>query len=510
MQEIGSKMFFKSSRPCLSTCLWCYNWSDLHFKAHTQHTRARTNATTHTHTQPGPLEFTRRQYQLNESLTYLFHLFQIKFTVRQHFWMTIGVGGGVGGCGAGWRPFHMLNKCDLQAVLRKHCIKHIKGRSDCSSIRHYKGSGLLMCRKRADLHDTAVVKNWTLLVFCTDTSWWHATLLVCTVNVNPQRKNLNALRYLCIYRCSWLPAEFQHDFAWSARAQKGGGVCRANKKTAPSPALYNSVLQALSDATTKFLQLGESRRIIGCAFRRAHTLVLLLRFCFALSTRTESTSGFFFRLLWRADFNMSAGQTYEKKIACILTDLPGSMSCHPNSKDSPTLPESSVTDMGYYSGQTAHGQHEYYQSQPYGQPMNSYHHQFNLNGMGAAGAYATKSEYPYTNGYRQFGHYNRDHLQASPPSSGKCWFEIITGKVCSDCVDVQRACLHGISSRQQSSDCLWKHSPLCTKSYSYRLYGCFFLTEYLHVTYVYCRSRKQKMLTYVKIGPRPSVPSCPH
>lgn len=115
---------------------------------------------------------------------------------------------------------------------------------------------------------------------------------------------------------------------------------------------------------------------------------------------------------------MSSGQTYEKKISCILTDLPGSMSCHPNSKDSPTLPESSVTDMGYYSGQTAHSQHEYYQSQPYGQPMNSYHHQFNLNGMGAAGAYSTKSEY-YTNGYRQFGHYNRDHLQASPPSSGK-------------------------------------------------------------------------------------------
>ncbi|XP_075890687.1 homeobox protein Dlx3b [Nelusetta ayraudi] len=116
---------------------------------------------------------------------------------------------------------------------------------------------------------------------------------------------------------------------------------------------------------------------------------------------------------------MSTGQTYEKKIACILTDLPGSMSCHPNSKDSPTLPESSVTDMGYFSGQTAHGQHEYYQSQAYGQPMNSYHHQFNLNGMGAAGAYATKSEYPYSNGYRQFGHYNRDHLQASPPSSVK-------------------------------------------------------------------------------------------
>lgn len=90
------------------------------------------------------------------------------------------------------------------------------------------------------------------------------------------------------------------------------------------------------------------------------------------------------------------------------------MGCHPSSKDSPTLPESSVTDMGYYNGH-----HEYYQGQTYGQPINSYHHQFNLNGMGAAGAYPTKSEYPYTNSYRQYGHYNRDHLQASPPTSIK-------------------------------------------------------------------------------------------
>ncbi|KAA8581742.1 hypothetical protein FQN60_003323 [Etheostoma spectabile] len=116
---------------------------------------------------------------------------------------------------------------------------------------------------------------------------------------------------------------------------------------------------------------------------------------------------------------MSVGQTYEKKIASILTDLPGSMSCHPSSKDSPTLPESSMTDMGYYSGQTGPSHHEYYQSQAYGQPMNSYHHQFNLNGMGAAGAYATKSEYPYSNGYRHIVNYNRDHLQASPPCSVK-------------------------------------------------------------------------------------------
>lgn len=179
--------------------------------------------------------------------------------------------------------------------------------------------------------------------------------------------------------------------------------------------------QGQSNATTKFLQLEEFQWTIGSSqscFQRARTQ----RFCVAnllctIRRRKDPTVDFLYS--GGTAFTMSAGQTYEKKIASILTDLPGSMSCHPNSKDSPTLPESSVTDMGYYSGQTAHGHHEYYQSQPYGQPMNSYHHQFNLNGMGAAGAYATKSEYPYTNGYRQYGHYNRDHLQASPPGSGK-------------------------------------------------------------------------------------------
>lgn len=200
---------------------------------------------------------------------------------------------------------------------------------------------------------------------------------------------------------------------------EGGGVA-ANQKAASGPALYNSVSQGLSDATTEFLQPG--RLSVDYRLRlRAHTPIHLNTLVLLHFVRKEHASGLFLRPLWKEGLlsTMSTGQTYEKKIACILTDLPGSMSCHPNSKDSPTLPESSVTDMGYFSGQTAHGQHEYYQSQAYGQPMNSYHHQFNLNGMGAAGAYATKSEYPYSNGYRQFGHYNRDHLQASPPSSGK-------------------------------------------------------------------------------------------
>lgn len=192
-----------------------------------------------------------------------------------------------------------------------------------------------------------------------------------------------------------------------------------------------TVSQGLSDATTEFLQPGRlSEDYIGCASERAHAYThihaLVLLHCVSCSREERTRQVDFPCAQLRKEglpSTMSTGQTYEKKIACILTDLPGSMSCHPNSKDSPTLPESSVTDMGYFSGQTAHGQHEYYQSQAYGQPMNSYHHQFNLNGMGAAGAYATKSEYPYSNGYRQFGHYNRDHLQASPPSSGKLRLE---------------------------------------------------------------------------------------
>ncbi|XP_042590938.1 homeobox protein Dlx3b [Cyprinus carpio] len=107
-----------------------------------------------------------------------------------------------------------------------------------------------------------------------------------------------------------------------------------------------------------------------------------------------------------------SGPTYERKIPGFSTDLSGSMSCHPTSKDSPTLPESSATDMGYYSSH-----HEYYQSPPYPQHMNSYH-QFNLSGMGAsAGPYPTKTEYPY-NTYRQYGHYNRD-LQTPPQSAVK-------------------------------------------------------------------------------------------
>ncbi|KFV13968.1 Homeobox protein DLX-3, partial [Tauraco erythrolophus] len=62
---------------------------------------------------------------------------------------------------------------------------------------------------------------------------------------------------------------------------------------------------------------------------------------------------------------------FDKKLSSILTDLSGSLSCHAASKDSPTLPESSVTDLGYYTGQ-----HDYYPGQSYSQPVGHYpyHH----------------------------------------------------------------------------------------------------------------------------------------
>uniref|UniRef100_A0A8D0APK0 Distal-less homeobox 3 n=1 Tax=Sander lucioperca TaxID=283035 RepID=A0A8D0APK0_SANLU len=69
-------------------------------------------------------------------------------------------------------------------------------------------------------------------------------------------------------------------------------------------------------------------------------------------------------------------------------------------KDSPTLPESSSTDMGFYSGQSVlHGSQDFYPAQQSysAQHMNpyAYHHYTNLHGMGSGGAYPVgKAEYP--------------------------------------------------------------------------------------------------------------------
>ncbi|NXJ14655.1 DLX3 protein, partial [Odontophorus gujanensis] len=107
--------------------------------------------------------------------------------------------------------------------------------------------------------------------------------------------------------------------------------------------------------------------------------------------------------------------SFDKKLSSILTDLSGSLSCHAASKDSPTLPESSVTDLGYYSGQ-----HDYYPGQSYGQPVAHYPYpQFNLNAIGAGGTYSPKSDYSYSPSYRQYGHFRDQQLPAQDAVSVK-------------------------------------------------------------------------------------------
>ncbi|XP_043911018.1 homeobox protein DLX-3 [Protopterus annectens] len=107
--------------------------------------------------------------------------------------------------------------------------------------------------------------------------------------------------------------------------------------------------------------------------------------------------------------------TFDRKIPSILTDISANISCHPSSKDSsPTLPESSSTDLGYYSAQS-----DYYTGpqQSYSQPMSHYpyqHQQYSFAGLGGSGTYAPKSEYPYGSGSyhpRQYGHFTREQQQ---------------------------------------------------------------------------------------------------
>lgn len=93
-------------------------------------------------------------------------------------------------------------------------------------------------------------------------------------------------------------------------------------------------------------------------------------------------------------------------------------------KDSPTMPESSSTDMGFYSGQSAlHGSQDFYSAQqPYSaQHMNPYaYHHYSLNGMGPSGAYPVgKAEYPYPHAaYREHGAFNRE-VQSTLQDSGE-------------------------------------------------------------------------------------------
>lgn len=104
------------------------------------------------------------------------------------------------------------------------------------------------------------------------------------------------------------------------------------------------------------------------------------------------------------------GPIFERKPSGPSSDLLGVVNRQPSTKDSPTLPESSATDMGYYSGHTTHSHHDYYPGQSYSQPMNPYtYHHYNLNGTGQSGVYPAKSEYPSHQIYsRQYDLYDKD------------------------------------------------------------------------------------------------------
>lgn len=98
---------------------------------------------------------------------------------------------------------------------------------------------------------------------------------------------------------------------------------------------------------------------------------------------------------------------------------------HHPSQESPTLPESSATDSGYYSpaGGVPHGYCSP-SSSSYGKPLGAYqYHQYaGVNGS-AAGNYATKPYGDYssytTPAYHQYtGTYSRVQAQQSPQGTG--------------------------------------------------------------------------------------------
>lgn len=120
--------------------------------------------------------------------------------------------------------------------------------------------------------------------------------------------------------------------------------------------------------------------------------------------------------------NGQSSSVFEEK----KPSLPVAGSSILTTKDSPTLPESSSTDMGFYSVQSAlHGSQDFYQQQPYSaQHMNPYaYHHYNLNGLGPGSAYPVgKAEYPYPPaGYREHGAFSRE-VQSTLQDAGELEF----------------------------------------------------------------------------------------
>lgn len=97
---------------------------------------------------------------------------------------------------------------------------------------------------------------------------------------------------------------------------------------------------------------------------------------------------------------------------------------HHPSQESPTLPESTATDSGYYSP-AAGVTHGYCSpsSSSYGKPLNAYQYQYPGVNAATAGNYSTKSYTDYssytTPTYHQYGTYSRVQAQPSPQGTGQ-------------------------------------------------------------------------------------------
>ncbi|OCT75704.1 hypothetical protein XELAEV_18030888mg [Xenopus laevis] len=112
---------------------------------------------------------------------------------------------------------------------------------------------------------------------------------------------------------------------------------------------------------------------------------------------------------------------YERRVASIRASEFQSMMHHP-SQDSPTLPESTATDSGYYSPGAAagHPHHGYCSptSATYGKALNAYQYQY--HGMnGAAANYSGKaySDYGYGSPYHPHHQYSGAYNRVQPPST---------------------------------------------------------------------------------------------
>ncbi|KAG8443106.1 hypothetical protein GDO86_011791 [Hymenochirus boettgeri] len=111
---------------------------------------------------------------------------------------------------------------------------------------------------------------------------------------------------------------------------------------------------------------------------------------------------------------------YERRVSSTVraSDFPGTGTMHHHpSQDSPTLPESTATDSGYYSPAQTHG---YCSPSPatYGKALNAYQYQY--HGMnGSAGSYPGKpyADYGYGSPYHPHHQYTGAYNRVQPPNS---------------------------------------------------------------------------------------------